>query len=147
MVKILNQEYIEPTRQSRIGLALVGLAAVCLAVLLFLFGPGYFQAPPSLTVCEVLDHYRGMMQKGSLLLIIPGLWLCYYAGRILRSGQSPAPGAWVLHRTAVKTGPHVTRVGYFILALGVLVAVSPAYFWSDISQFEQSKVDIFCTGA
>lgn len=144
---ILTQEYIEPTRQSRIGLTLVSLTTIGIAFVLFHFGPTFFQAPPSLSVCEVLDHYRHMMQKGSLFLIIPGLWMCFYASKILRSGQSPPPGAWVLHRAAIKKGPHVTRVGYFLLTLGILVSVSPAYFWSDFSQFEKSKIDLVCTDA
>jgi len=142
----LTQEYIEPTHQSQIGLTLVGLTAVCIAFVLFHFGPAFFQPPPTNSVCETLAHYRGMMQKGSLLLILPGLWLCFYAGRILRSGQSPAPGAWVLHRAVIKTGPHVTRVGIFLIALGIIVAVSPMYFWSDYSQFHKGSIDLACTG-
>lgn len=142
----MTQQYIEPTRQSRIGLLLVGLAAISIALVLFHFGPTFFQPPSSLSACEDIVHYRDMMQKASLFLLVPGLWLCFYASRILRSGQSPAPGAWVLHRAAVKTGPQVTRAGYLLLALGIVVAVSPVYFWSDLSQFEKEKVSLFCTG-
>lgn len=141
----MTQEYIEPTRQSRIGLLLVGLSAFSLAIVLFLFGPTFFEAPATYPVCEALDHYRGMMQKGSLFLILPGLWLCFYASRILRSGQSPAPGAWVIHRAAIQTGPEVTQHGYFLLMLGLLIAVSPSYFWSDFSQFEKTSVALVCT--
>lgn len=143
----MTQEYIEPTRRSRIGLSLVGLAALSIALVLFYYGPTFFQPPSSLSVCDNLNHYRSMMQKSSLFLILPGIWLCFYAGRILRSGQSPAPGAWVLHRAAVKTGPKVIREGYLLLALGILIAVSPAYFWSDLSEPEREKVALFCSDA
>jgi hypothetical protein len=142
----LTQEYIEPTRQSRIGLSLVGLTAIGVAFGLIYFGPTYFQPPSSHSVCEALDHYRGMMQKGSLFLIIPGLWLCYYASRLLRTGQSPAPGAWVIHRAVIKTGPEVTQSGYFLLLLGMLIAASPSFFWSDFSQFEKENVALVCNG-
>ncbi len=101
-------------------------------------------ATPSL--CDELAGYRRLVQTISLTLPVPGLWLAFYGRRILKSGQSPPPDAWVLHRVLVKRGAHVTRVGVMLVAVGVAITLLPAYFWYGRGPVEGHEVGRICEG-
>jgi hypothetical protein len=140
-----GSEYLEPMPQSRLGIGIAILAALLIGAALYHFSPpalSRLSAMPSL--CEQLAGYRRWMQLFSAALPIPGLWLALYGRRILRSGQSPPPDAWVLHRVRIKRGPHVTRVGIALLVLGIAVTFVPLYFWTDQSRLDRASVAQVC---
>jgi hypothetical protein len=140
-----RDEYLEPTRIGQLAMASVILAGLATLVMLYLLAPSVMGPMQSLpTLCAELDAYRRLIQKLSLALPIPGVWLALYGRRILKSGQSPPPGAWVLHRTLVKGGAHVKRVGWAIVAIGIVISVMPLYFWSEQSRQQRAAVAEVC---
>jgi hypothetical protein len=138
-------EYMESTPGIRLAMASVLAVGIVVAWLIYAFAPLVMAPLAALpTLCEELAGYRALMQWFSLVLPVPGLWLVLYGSRILESGQSPPPGAWVLHRTLVKRGPHVTRVAVALAAVGLLVSLVPLYFWSDQSRHERTSIAEVC---
>jgi hypothetical protein len=143
----MTNEYLEPSRNGWLAVTSVLVVGAAALLALHHFSPAVMDplsAMPS--VCDELAGYRRLTQMGSLLLLAPGLWLTLYGVRILRSGQSPPPDAWVLHRVLVKRGAHVKRVGILLIATGVLVCLLPAYFWSDVSRLGRAEVGQLCAG-
>jgi hypothetical protein len=141
----IRAEYMDATPRGRLAMASVIAATVAVAWLMYAFTPTVMAPLAALPeLCEELAGYRALMQRFSIVLPVPGLWLVLYGSRILKSGQSPPPGAWVLHRTLVKRGPHVTRVAVALAAVGLLVSMVPLYFWSDYSRLQTASVAQVC---
>lgn len=143
----MNEQYLEPTRRGRIAVLSVIAVAALVSILVYCVAP-LLMAPLSATpsLCDELAGYRRLMQWISLLLVAPGIWLALYGRRILKSGQSPPPDAWVLHRVLVKRGAHVTRVGVLLVVIGVVVTLLPAYVWHERAPAPGTAVGQVCEG-
>ncbi|CAN5195509.1 hypothetical protein BH11PSE11_BH11PSE11_25630 [soil metagenome] len=76
----------------------------------------------------------------AIAVIFTGI-LIWYGRRILRFGQFPLPGAWVLRDTLVKRGSAAATIAWLHVAsgalIGVIFIVLLALLWNGLSQLER----------
>ena len=100
----------ENRRAWRQMLITAGTAALGIAVLKLWGMPWltrYLSAPdPALAA----QHFTRFMEGFAAVLLLLAIWAAILAGRILRSGQVPPPGAWSLRR-APRTGREAKAAG------------------------------------
>ena len=72
------------------------------------------------------QHFTRFMEGFAAVLVLTAIWMGSYAGRILRSGQVPPPGAWGLRRSPRKG--REARVAGFVVAFCAAAFVALAVF-------------------
>ena len=75
---------------------------------------------------QAAQHFTRFIDGFALFLVLIAIWMAIYAGRILRSGQVPPPGAWGLRRSP-RMGREARAAGV-VLALCAVAMVALALF-------------------
>ena len=121
----MSDRYLEPTRASRIKLAVAVMAYIAVYVAMELWWTPFMSYVRALPLCEGLQWLRGLA-IAFLLMFAAASFSAARAGILtLQAGQSPFPGAWIWSRTRVRTGVRAKLNGWGFLAVAALMAVAP----------------------
>lgn len=124
----MTEEFLEAFPRSRRGLILLLVSVVALAATVqFWLGPALFAHIESLPVCAQRPWWQALLIGTVGLLPVIALWSVGQARRILRSGQVPPPGTWVLRRTPIRRGAIARRRAYLLLAYAALTLAVTGY--------------------
>jgi hypothetical protein len=123
-------EYIEPTNEGRVKMALIAIAIVGgLEAAKRLLIPAFMAHVQTLPKCEQLVWLVNSVQ--AIFFAVPLLLSAFMipiAIRLLRHKQFPLPGSWVWRRKKIQRGRIVVARAYLILALCLVTYVFP--FWA-----------------
>lgn len=127
----MTDSFITPTPRQRL-LALAKIVTPYLVLFgIFLMARSIAARDPCGNGCEFLPTLRLVVGTGLAILVALALFFASKGLRVLRSGQVPPPGTWVLFRTRIHTGAwaHLNAISYFIFCAGcVYLLVRLAWF-------------------
>lgn len=122
-------EFAEPTRSSRIK----ALLAFFFAGMVWLFfGPAWralIQPRMDLPVCEALPWIRGAAAFYLVSFLLVAALCARFSYLILRSGQVPVPGAWLLFRRRIRRGWSAKLDGMAAGAMALFFIGLVAWLW------------------
>jgi hypothetical protein len=131
----MQSDYIEPSQAARLRAAwLIGLAVLAASILQFLVAPRFFAFLDALPICEHLPWVQALLLGLMGVMALVGAWGVWLAHGILRSGQWPAPGAWVLRRTRIRRGVTAKLRAYGLLAVSGLSLSVPLVSWHSLGR-------------
>jgi len=126
----VQPDYVEPSQAARLrAMWLVGFAVLATSILQFLVAPSFFAFLNSLPICERFPWLQALLLGLMGVMALVGTWGVWLAHGILRSGQWPAPGAWVLRRTRIRRGVAAKLRAYGLLAVSGLSLSVPLLSW------------------
>ena len=121
----MNERFLNPTPATRWKLLAACASGLVVLLAMEIWWNPFMSYVEALPVCEGLPYHRGIFIAFTLGFAFAS-FSSLRAGRlILRAGESPFPGAWVLFRTRIKTGIRAKIDGYAMLAIAVLLAAAP----------------------
>jgi hypothetical protein len=122
----MNNEFIEPTRESRRNLLLlIAVVAVSGGLIKFWLMPAFFAHIATLPRCDQIVWLRNTVLAVLATPPVMALWSVPHSLRLLKLNQSPLPGTWVFRRTPVRRGRSVRIQACFLLALSVAMLAFP----------------------
>lgn len=123
-----NQDFIEPTRESRRNLLVLIVVAVLVgAAIKFWAMPAFFAHVASLPRCEQIARLRESLV---VLVCTPPLFAVFhipYAIRMIKLNQAPLPGTWVFVRTPIRRGRVVMLRACLMLLLSLAALAFPLF--------------------
>ena len=121
----MNERFLQPTAQTRTKVLAAAALWLALAVAMEIWWTPFMTYVSALPVCAGLPYLRSISMAFAVLFGLAS-YACLRSGvRILRTGESPVPTAWVLFRTRIKTGWRAKADGLAMLTVAVLLAASP----------------------
>lgn len=126
----MSDEFVEPTRDGRrhlLWLLMLGILAG--ALLQFWLKPAFLSYVKSLPSCEQFKWLRIWLVSALCSPGLLALWGIVHSIRLLKSKQSPLPGAWVWRRTPVKRGEVVRLRAFALLFLSAVAIAVPVVGW------------------
>jgi hypothetical protein len=111
-----EKEYIEPTPSVRRGLLLALILALAPAGVFFAFWPEIQAHLRAQSACELIAWLQVLNYSTAALAGAAAGTFAWSGAKVLRHGQAPAPGSWVLRRTRVLRGSAARRRAWVLLA-------------------------------
>lgn len=123
-----DSAFLRTDARQRRNLAVLMAGLVVLAVVFFFFGlPRLTAWVHAGTTAAVLRKLGIVCDVFAVLLLLTALWAAGYARRVLRSGQFPPPGTWVLRDTPLQHGAAARMRGWAVGIVAVCCGLFAIY--------------------